>query len=665
MDLQNKKPSKNYKVPTKFKAILTDLIKEILINKPNDIIEFCANYFKIKQEEFQNNLNRATTFPSAPPNNSGYKKRLSINKKRIVSKKSTCKKNWEITEDDNNNNNNETNNTNSEPKEEECSIFECLNFEDKEKKLNDMRNSDKPINTNAENYYKKCFVPYKKYNELLVIAQKTIMSYYLNKGTEKENEFNQLNNEIDSKINELNDEFLTKDLESMQVLDAINIFKKKNYYVRMLKCYLLKIKLLKDNIFESNELIEEMCYFIFVPEFKTLSKFNQSLTKEGEKQRTESLHDYFNSNIKLLMPELFSFVYSCKYLDDDSITCIFSDFSVRKRDLSLNYMKQLIIPSNMELSRILTDLQMKIYISTPEQVLKAIDSAQLKKEDKDEEIESIDEKIKQNNPNLSLFINKIINIPFEAIDNNINEFTELKNTEREIVLKYLKLSTDFSDIYNKFNNVKIDQDESNFFSVMKTIYFNTKYIPDLDFMSNCIFNNHLYKIPISVQNFLKNINDSNSEINEDQMIQDFKNLSFLAQSGLYLYLVLKKKEKQNLEGLVNKLRYVKEKYESLLYRTHIEAVLKNFTHNSDEIKVFKERYNKWKENLSKDLVEILEKESEDDMEEIFKNIKDDLHKKIVFNILVIEGLLENNKKLKAFVDKLRKNFPTADESNIK
>jgi hypothetical protein len=121
-----------------------------------------------------------------------------------------------------------------------------------------------------------------------------------------------------------------------------------------------------------------------------LSKFKESLSKEGEKQKTESLHDYFNSNIKLLIPELFSFVYSCKYLDDDSITCIFSDFSVRKRDLSLNYMKQLIIPSNMELSRILTDLQMKIYISTPEQVLKAIDAAQLKKEDKDEEIESID-----------------------------------------------------------------------------------------------------------------------------------------------------------------------------------------------------------------------------------------------------------------------------------
>ena len=65
------------------------------------------------------------------------------------------------------------------------------------------------------------------------------------------------------------------------------------------------------------------------------------------------------------------------------------------------------------------------------------------------------------------------------------------------------------------------------------------------------------------------------------------------------------------------------------------------------------------------MIEILDKESEDDMEEIFKNIKDELNKKIVFNILVIEGLMKDNKNLKAFVDKLRKKYPTVDESNIK
>ena len=143
----------------------------------------------------------------------------------------------------------------------------------------------------------------------------------------------------------------------------------------------MKIKLLKSNIFESTELIDEMCYFIFFPEFKIVAKSKDLLQKKEEKEKNEFLQNYFNINMKLLMPDLFSFVHSCNYLDDDSITCVFSNFSVRKRDLSINYMKQLIVPSNFGLSRILTDLQMKIYISTPEQVLKAIDAAELKTED--------------------------------------------------------------------------------------------------------------------------------------------------------------------------------------------------------------------------------------------------------------------------------------------
>ena len=271
----------------------------------------------------------------------------------------------------------------------------------------------------------------------------------------------------------------------------------------MLKCYLFKIKLLKKNDFGINELIDEMCYFIFYPEFKLDLKLNDSIKKEEENEKNEYLKNYFNINIKLLIPELFSFVYSCKYLDEDSLICIFSNFSIRKRDLSLNYLQHVIIPSNRELSSLLTDLQMKIYISTPEQVLKAISDADLKSEDKEEEIEPIEEKIKQNNPNLSLFINKVTNTPFEAIDNNINEFTGLENTEREIVLKLLKLSPDFSDIYNKLNGVIINQDESNFCSTMKKIHFNNKYIPELDFIYNCIFRNELFKIPDSVKNFLK------------------------------------------------------------------------------------------------------------------------------------------------------------------
>ena len=455
---------------------------------------------------------------------------------------------------------------------------------------------------------------------------------------------------------------MIKDLEKMPILEAINLFKKQNYYVRMLKCYLFKIKLLKKNDFEINELIDEMCYFIFYPEFKLDLKLNDSIKKEEENEKNEYLKNYFNINIKLLIPELFSFVYSCKYLDEDSLICIFSNFSIRKRDLSLNYLQHVIIPSNRELSSLLTDLQMKIYISTPEQVLKAISDADLKSEDKEEEIEPIEEKIKQNNPNLSLFINKVTNTPFEAIDNNINEFTGLENTEREIVLKLLKLSPDFSDIYNKLNGVIINQDESNFCSTMKKIHFNNKYIPELDFIYNCIFRNELFKIPDSIQKYLKNFNNfTNSNYNEEQLIQDYKNLTYLSQIGLYLYLDLKQKEKSFLSGLVNKLKYVKENYESIRHRTHIEALLNNFTHDSDEVGVFKEKYNKWKEELPNNLKDIFSKEKEEEKEEGFKKVKDDLHKKIIFNILVIESLIKKDKKLKAFVDKLRKAYPILDE----
>ena len=55
--------NKEYKVPSKFKPILIDLIKEILINQHEDIISFCADHFKNKQEQLSSNLNRVTTFP--------------------------------------------------------------------------------------------------------------------------------------------------------------------------------------------------------------------------------------------------------------------------------------------------------------------------------------------------------------------------------------------------------------------------------------------------------------------------------------------------------------------------------------------------------------------------------------------------------------------------
>ena len=674
MENDDNNQEKEYKVPPKFKPILIDLIKEILINQPEDIISFCAEHFKIKQEENQINLNRVTTYPILSTNikNGNSNNKLCAFQKKFVSQKSNVKK--ELVEENNklqNQNDNgfllkDNNIALLKENSEEFYIFDCINFDEKEKVLSELKLADKshPLKLQAEKYYNNIFIPNKKHNDLLILAQKLIFSFYENKGTNKENEFINLEKNFNKQIAELKNEFLLKELGNMEILDALNIFKKQNYYMKMLKCYLIRINLLKQNKFENNELIDEMCYFIFLQELKSVSKFKGVLDKQEEQKKNTFFNNYFNINIKLLIPEIYSFVHSIKFLDEDSIICNFSDFSIRKRDLCLNYFQQIILQNNKtkELSNILTELQMKMYISTPEQVIKALDAAEMKTENKEDEIEPIEEKIKKNNPNLSLFINKLTNTPYDSLDNNINEFMGLKNIEREIVLKLLKLSTDFSDIYNKFNNIKINQKESEFCSSMKKVYFNLVNIKELNFMYNYIFKNEIFTIPDKVKNFIEEIKKiNNKNFQEEKLIKEYQSYNFLCQIGLYLYLLLIKESKPFLESFINKLNFVKLKYESIMHRTHIETLLINFTHQSDEANVFKLKYLKWKEDLPKNLVNILEKESFEEKEKMISNINNDVQQKIIFNIFVIESLINKDKNMKNFVDKLRTKFPLIDE----
>ena len=675
MDNENSNPKKEYKVPPKFKPILIDLIKEILVNQPKDIISFCAEHFKLKQEENQIDLNRVNTYPILSTNikNGNSNNKLSAFQKKFVSQKSNVKK--DLVESNNEINIKNDNgflniDNNIEPSKENFedfnNIFDCINFDEKEKILSELKLADKshPLKLQAEKYYNNNFIPYKKHNDILILAQKLIFSFYENKDTKKENEFINLEKNFNKQISELKEEFLFKELSNMEILDAINIFKKQNYYMKMLKCYLIRINLLKQNKFENNELIDEMCYFIFFQELKSVSKFKGVLDKQQEQRKNIFFNNYFNINIKLLMPEIFSFVHSIKFLDEDSITCNFSDFSIRKRDLCLNYFQQIILQNNKskEFSNILTELQMKMYISTPEQVIKALDAAELKSENKEDEIEPIEEKIKKNNPNLALFINKLTNTPYDSLDNNINEFAGLKNIERDIVLKLLKLSPDFSDIYNKFNEIKINQKESEFCNMMKKIYFNLQNIKELNFMYSYIFRNEIFTVPDKVKNFIEEIKKlNNKNFQEEKLIKEYQSYNFLCQMGLYLYLLLIKESKPFLESFINKLNFVKLKYESLTHRTHIETLLINFTHESDEANVFKAKYIKWKENLPKNLINIIEKENYEEKEKLISNLNDDFQKKIVFNIFVIESLIHKDKNIKNFVDKLRTKFPLIDE----
>ncbi len=675
MENENSKLKKEYKVPPKFKPILIDLIKEILINKPEDIISFCSDYFKNKQEEMQNNLSRVTTFPiiiNVKSNNGSNKKRLSIIQKKFVSQKSNAKKelielsknyNPEIKNKDNNQDEIKVIQNNNEYESE---IFDCINFDEKEQILSELKNTEEkhPLKFIAEEYYNDVFIPNKKFNDLLILAQKIIMSFFTNKGTEQENEFLNLEQDFNKKVTELKDQFLEKNLDNLPVLDAINLFKKQKFYAKMLKCYLIKIELIKKHKFENNELIDEMCYFIFYQELKCISKIKGTLGKEDENKKNKSFENYFNTNIKLLIPEIFSFVHSINFLDEDSLICNFSNFSIRKRDLSLNYFQQIVLPNSKsrENSKKLTELQMELYISTPDQVIKALDAAELKSEEKEDEIEPIQEKIKKNNPNLSAFICKITNTPFDALDNNIDEFTELKNIEREIVLKLLKLSTDFSDIFNKLNNVNINQQDSEFCNEMKDIYFNMKYIKDLNFMYNYIFKNEIFTIPENIKKYIDNIKKiKNENFQEDEFLKEYQGFNILCRIGIFLYLLLVKEGKKFLQPFIDKLNFLKIKYESVMHRTHIESLLLNFTNDSDEAGVFKQKYSKWKETIPENLSNVIENKNQEEQEKMIKELKDENHQKTVYNILVIESLINKDRNLKKFLQKLQKEIPLIDE----
>ena len=199
MENNNINQKKEFKVPSKFKPILIDLIKEILINKPEDILSFCIEYFKNKQEQLQTNLNRVTTYPilvNNKKNDNTNNKLNSFQKKFITHQKSNVKKDLvELSNDLYKNNLRLNNKDNNEEQiketDEESYIFECINFDEKEKILSEIKAGDQkyPLKMQAERYYNSGFIPYKKYNDLLILAQKLIFTFYEKKGTKSEKDY--------------------------------------------------------------------------------------------------------------------------------------------------------------------------------------------------------------------------------------------------------------------------------------------------------------------------------------------------------------------------------------------------------------------------------------------------------------------------------------------
>ena len=116
-----------------------------------------------------------------------------------------------------------------------------------------------------------------------------------------------------------------------------------------------------------------------------------------------------------------------------------------------------------------------------------------------------------------------------------------------------------------------------------------------------------------------------------------------------------------MQPFIDNLNFLKIKYESVMHRTHIESLLLNFTNDSDEAGVFKQKYSKWKETIPENLSNVIENKNQEEQEKMIKELKDENHQKIVYNILVIESLINKDRNLKKFLQKLQKEIPLIDE----
>ncbi len=171
-------------------------------------------------------------------------------------------------------------------------------------------------------------------------------------------------------------------------------------------------------------------------------------------------------------------------------------------------------------------------------------------------------------------------------------------------------------------------------------------------------------MPKEVKNYFKVFdNFNNKRINEDQLVEEYKRKNILVQTGIYLYLVIKNKQKSYLGGLVRKLRFEKEKIDSLSKRIHIESLRKTFTYDSDEVVAFVKQYQEWKKDISKEILEYFGKKNEEEKENYFKSLPDDPHKKIVYNLLCIENRCDDNEtNIPVILGKLKKIYNEIDEA---
>ena len=661
---------KKYSIPPGFQSLLSEFTKEILRNQPKDIVDFAVEYFKCLQQGLildypHRGQNIPCDFkpavPKIPPslkNQTNYdvyskeevkpqerkeEKEIIKSEEKVEEIKKEEKKLEIKIEQPNKEQSNtkekvssvvQTVQTVSSENKSKLNIFpNCIDFGEKAEILNQLK-SNPDYQAEIEEYITNKFEPNKNINDLIALIQKTIMSYYNTKGTENESEYDKLKTEAENKIKEIKDScpLINLDFDSMEHKDAVDEFKKYEYYQKILKIYIYKLNHLNE---ENNELLDEINFFMFASSLKHITTVEHAEKLLEEKPYIEK---YFNYNFQILLPEVYSFVLGIKQYAEAETINLFSSFSFRKRELCHKFfifhnMKKMGRPEKKKSEL----LEKYLFISSPMQILEKMNSAN--DDNKLEIFESITEKLQDNYPSIWQFIARVVNIPIELVNSSFDIFMRFNTVNRDIILNYLKLGDEYKDIYDILSSVKIDPIESNFFNYMEQIFFDLKYIPELNFRNFCIYRNKLFTIPDAIKDFLLKFENDDWANEQENLLKQYESFNSLNLKSIYTYLLIKNMDKKNLDEFLKKIKLRKEKDESETQVSISEGLKESFTLDSDEFIFFKNEYEKWKSNLEAHILDYFKKENDEQKKEYFMSLPDSPDKVLIFNCIKIENNL--------------------------
>ena len=661
---------KKYSIPPGFQSLLSEFTKEILRNQPKDIVDFAVEQFKFLQQGLildypHRGQNIPCDFkpavPKIPPslkNQTNYdvyskeevkpqerkeEKEIIKSEEKVEEIKKEEKKLEIKIEQPNKEQSNtkekvssvvQTVQTVSSENKSKLNIFpNCIDFGEKAEILNQLK-SNPDYQAEIEEYITNKFEPNKNINDLIALIQKTIMSYYNTKGTENESEYDKLKTEAENKIKEIKDScpLINLDFDSMEHKDAVDEFKKYEYYQKILKIYIYKLNHLNE---ENNELLDEINFFMFASSLKHITTVEHAEKLLEEKPYIEK---YFNYNFQILLPEVYSFVLGIKQYAEAETINLFSSFSFRKRELCHKFfifhnMKKMGRPEKKKSEL----LEKYLFISSPMQILEKMNSAN--DDNKLEIFESITEKLQDNYPFIWQFIARVVNIPIELVNSSFDIFMRFNTVNRDIILNYLKLGDEYKDIYDILSSVKIDPIESNFFNHMEQIFFDLKYIPELNFRNFCIYRNKLFTIPDAIKDFLLKFENDDWANEQENLLKQYESFNSLNLKSIYTYLLIKNMDKKNLDEFLKKIKLRKEKDESETQVSISEGLKESFTLDSDEFIFFKNEYEKWKSNLEAHILDYFKKENDEQKKEYFMSLPDSPDKVLIFNCIKIENNL--------------------------